>query len=410
MFSKTQTRKMPGRKRKNNDNDSSTSKTTPTNTTTQNDSNKKFKALKCVAPRTEQGYDSAEAAFDDFAKQQNIAMLKDLTAEFLEEYTMQLLLEEFSTFLLEDTNKIGTALQYLSGVKSYFIKKFPDLSCWSVRFVRHGKFEWYTTIRKNLKKKAVQKANETGKPLRTKPDAIRKTMLRSICKVLLNMNSEAAVITCTVMVILWSAIGRACELAMATWNSMTFDGRELDFMWVQKKTARESPMRFPADRFCFITCPFHAIARYLICFKGCFVILNDPKISDDVRFLFPRLVNKSEGAIAASLTAELGRLKKTNKVPCLEEMPKIKGFRNGAVMHLRFDSRLSGKMEANVRGGWAQKESKDEIGSEYEYVEEQENVSRAGKYYYTLDLILYRLNVLINISFILLLFFRVIDG
>lgn len=354
------------------------SKSTTTSTTTST-TKKQKNSINTKATSTEKGYDRAHGCFNEFSSPKGIPKIDDLTEAYLEEYGVEKLLTEFSDYMLENVKKIGTSLQYLSGVKTYIMNTFSRLSCFDPKQLRNGNFKWYSDIRRKLKRRGYTKAHQQGVDVTDKPDAIGRSLLELMCKLLLESNTAETVFHATAMAILWSAIKRASELGLATWNTMRFDGKELDFMWRQKKTSTESPMRFPCDRYSFIICPFHSLGRYLILYRGSF-ILQDPSFSTESRWLFPKLVNRGDGDIARILTNELQKLAKANNIPQLKEMPKVKGFRNGATMALRGDSRIAGKFEANIRAGWSYEEAIKELYTEYHYIGDAENVTRSGEF------------------------------
>lgn len=335
-----------------------------------------FEALDGKARKTTLGYDSATSNFNAFAKAQGLKPFSLMTTEDLENYGVEKLLREFSTYLLNKTDCVFTALQYLSGMKMQIEFYHSELECFHIRHRRDGVFPWYSKVYGDLKYEGIKRAHKAGRNVITKPESITRKLLRVIITALLILNNENAIMQAAAMVILWSALGRASELSLATWNSMIFDHRELEFPWKEAKTRKEGTMLFPPDRYHYQLCPIHSMGRYLITYKGVFQCHGQEDPS--VRWLFPGLVNRADSYVADHLTRQLRNLVKNNKVQGLKENPKISGFRNGATEHIRFDSRLAGLAEVTARGTW-KAQFKKIAGNEVEYVNNVKNKSAAGE-------------------------------
>lgn len=374
---------MPGGKRSNNNN---------TPTTSGELQNKK-------KPRTVQSYNSAITNYNRLADiNEDLPEYKDLTREFLLQYGGEKLIRKYAKYLLENVETLNSCLTYMSSFRTKLEKDFKNLPCFSKSlFDSDGFLPWYSAIYFELKKQKVDLIQEEGGDVVVKPDNVGREQINESCEALIRLNTPQSIFNRCAILILWSAVGRACELAMATFNSMSFDLKDLDFHWKQSKTHAESPMRFPKDRHYMGTCPFHAIGSYLITYKGCFSITGQK--NEGVRWLFPQFQNWRDGAIATNLTNVLRDLKNKGLAPSLPDKPCIHGLKAGAFNHLAFDSRLA-HIVAVLRAGWAETEMKRHAGNQIHYVDKNKKTSEGGKYY-EYYVLLYSQYLISNLYFIL---------
>lgn len=332
------------------------------------------------ANRTSEGYASAKKAFNEFATKMQTYAYEELTLAIVddEDYTLEQMMKEFAGFLFFRYPLGGTALQYLSGVKSCLMKDFEDSRWWkpSMRDEK-DKIVWYSSIYRTLEFKLADKCHESGRSLYEKPDGVDRPLLKNIIRETLKKNNPEAILMGTTFATTWSAVGRASELATATWDSMTFDMRELHTDWKQKKTHKESGMRFPCDREWYETCVIHSLGRYLIACRTSFMIVGHPEAH--VLWLFPMFVNTPDGTVAHKMTEFLKKLQKEGLVEGMPEKIKISGFRNGASEHMAFDHKLQDVLWG-FRGGW-RAELKRARGNEIEYLSILKFISRAGEFY-----------------------------
>jgi len=113
---------------------------------------KQFDALDPVADSTHNGYKTARKAFNIFAELQQCKKVDEFEKEdFLRDNGkgVETVAREYATFLLSyqwtdgKHFKVGTALQYLSGWKSYLSKKFPDVKMLREKY---SESEWYDDL------------------------------------------------------------------------------------------------------------------------------------------------------------------------------------------------------------------------------------------------------------------------
>ncbi|MGH7974187.1 MAG: hypothetical protein ACREBR_01580, partial [bacterium] len=125
-----------------------------------------YDAISLTSTSTNSGYKNATRVFDIFAEKQGYPVANDLTESFvygeprnLEDPPIRKVLAEFCNFL-RDTSKKGntfykpdTQLQYLSGMKTVFVRKFKDLG---------ANPDWYQHLSTALKLRGRVDAMERG--------------------------------------------------------------------------------------------------------------------------------------------------------------------------------------------------------------------------------------------------------
>lgn len=340
---------------------------------------------------------SREAAMSHFnvfmknhAKQKNHhkKAYRDLNAPFLEHsYQLDKILREFAQYLFDSKLKTKSATQYLSNMKNRFKKDFENISAFSPSkhtMNEKGNPQWYSKIYKDLNDKCVGRAHAAGENVVDKAEAIDRDGVCESSRALLKRNTPDSVRQSTQLVMLWSAMGRATELSLTSWNTMSFDTRELDSRWKEQKTFSETPMRYPKDREDFACCVIHGLGRYLIIFQGDFK-LPDQDDDDSVLWLFPDLKGYTDGYISTLFTKLLRDLKNSGEVEGLPDHIRIHGLRAGNATYLGFHPDVA-DIDWIFRGGWASdlNKLKSEVGlggCELEYVRMAHGVSVAGKFY-----------------------------
>lgn len=332
-------------------------------------------------PRTHQSYNSAITNYNRLAdSNEEVPKYSELTRDVLVAYGVEKLFRQYAQYLLDNVETHNSCMTYFSSFRTKLEKDFPNLPCFAKElYDSDNKLPWYSSIYHDLSTQKVDTIQEEGGDVVTKPDNVGREMINESCEALLMLNTPQSVFNRFAILMLWSAVGRACELALATFNSMSFDLRELEFNWKQNKTHAESPMRFPKDRHNMGTCPFHAMGCYLITYKGCFSITGQANAG--VRWLFPQFQNWRDGAIATNLTNVLRDLKKKNLAPSLPDKPCIHGLKAGAFNHMAFDSRIA-HIVAVLRAGWGETDMRKQAGNQIHYVDKKKKVSQGGKYYY----------------------------
>ena len=126
------------------------------------------------AKSTKTGYYYATLEFDKFAKLQKIPSLQNLTVDVLTAdppLGAEAILGQFSMYMLTDGKnrkdegfKVGTLLQYLSGVKTVLAKKFPGT-------FRDADDEWYSELYSSLDMRGRVMCIRSGKPVSEKNNA-----------------------------------------------------------------------------------------------------------------------------------------------------------------------------------------------------------------------------------------------
>eukprot|EP00594_Rhizosolenia_setigera_P019925 CAMPEP_0178977774 /NCGR_PEP_ID=MMETSP0789-20121207/24722_1 /TAXON_ID=3005 /ORGANISM="Rhizosolenia setigera, Strain CCMP 1694" /LENGTH=228 /DNA_ID=CAMNT_0020667303 /DNA_START=232 /DNA_END=918 /DNA_ORIENTATION=+ len=125
------------------------------------------------------GYASAKKAFNEFATKMKTYAYEELTWVIVddEDYTLEQMMKEFAGFLFFRYPSGGTALQYLSGVKSCLMKDFEDSRWWkpSMRDEK-DQIMWYSSIYRTLEFKLADKCHESGRSLYEKPDGVDRSL------------------------------------------------------------------------------------------------------------------------------------------------------------------------------------------------------------------------------------------
>lgn len=270
------------------------------------------------------------------------------------EYDVERLLGEFAEHLLQTNLAMKTATGYLSGIRTKLRKRFKNLRKFNHTYYPHNKSgnpKWYSEIYSTLEKKKVEKVHDKGKSVINQSDPVTRKNIIDSSRALLILNKPKRTKQRAQLVILWSALGRAMELALTTWNGMFFDGHEIDFHWKEQKTVSALPMRYPKDRHNFECCPIHSLACYLIVFDGDFRMTYQE--DESIMWLFPDLKRESNTYISNMMTNLLKWLKEEGLVDGLPPNPCIHGVRRGGATQLALDPDVQ-DIEWCVRGGWGE--------------------------------------------------------
>lgn len=318
-------------------------------------------------------------------KNHKISSYKNLSAPFLElSYTLDKLFSEYADYLFNSKLKTRSATQYLSNIKNKIEKDFKGLSFFDRNkhtMNEKGNPRWYSEIYKDLNDNCVGRAHDSGKNVVDKAEPIAREGVCDSSRALLKRNTPDSVRQSTQLTMLWSAMGRGTELSLTTWNSMSFDGRELDSHWKEQKTFSENPMKYPRDREDFTCCVFSGLGRYLIIFQGNFRLPFQDD-DDDTLWLFPDLKGHSDGYVSTLFTSLLRSLKDSGEVDGLPDHIRIHGLRAGNATYLGFHPDVA-DIDWIFRGGWACDLNKLRAelglgGSELEYIRWAHGVSVAG--------------------------------
>ena len=215
---------------------------------------------------TQKGYDRALAIFNMFLNhiKHDKKVVEECTEAFLCDSDM---FDKFSRFLLEDYEgdltdgilKSGTGVQYLSGVKEYVRKRYPENDLWKDE-------EWYKSIRACLTYLLNKARMMKGLSCSDKAYPLCRCDIQEICRYLYQQNKKADLTVLLQVCLQRQAIGRANEVTKITWKSLFFDGstNAVTTDWSQEKTGVQDLMSFINDKESFVMCPLHAIAAYAV--------------------------------------------------------------------------------------------------------------------------------------------------
>lgn len=185
-----------------------------------------------VADKTIEGYSTAAAAFNIFAKKKGYPLLHEIQAKHLSGAvrgvpSLDKLFVEFCFFLLsfkiEKPGKRqgkhlmpGSQAQYLSGVKTVLSKKFP----------KHPYFQelsTYNDLYARLKMRARVTAIKNGQSPEEKTIGLHRDILEKINHQLI---SESRFLDRAVVNSLYTAVGRSSEVATWTWEATEWNPRQ----------------------------------------------------------------------------------------------------------------------------------------------------------------------------------------
>lgn len=263
---------------------------------------------------TEAGRSSAKVQFNQFCAKKVIGISPqtqkasiDLLSE--DELCSEKLFREFSTYLLENaTNSKNanrdylmsrTAIQYLSAIKEFAQKKFPQNALWEVRCLDR----WYPSLRVALEKKVNRRQIVNGQPVSESSQAIGRNLLITISEVLMRDGRMEAMKRRLAINMTFLAVGRAGEAACSTWSSVVWDYElgNLLMDWSEIKTGDSDPMNFFSDKSSMAIDFYHSLACYLALGGG------NAKLSQtsDCNWIMPDLARNAESA--ASLVTKYVR-------------------------------------------------------------------------------------------------------
>lgn len=185
---------------------------------------KKFTALaESSSASTQRGKKSAVVQYDLFAGLQQYENLEDSQQVDLCNVSR---FQEFGKYLCEaavdkdsgDLIMLGTALQYISGIKELIKKKYPENEIFSPTAI-----EWYTKLREDMTSVICARCILGGVAICDKAPNLGRKIMGSMCLYLMSVNSKEAAATRLSMAMSWQCIGRTGEASKSTWDLSEWD-------------------------------------------------------------------------------------------------------------------------------------------------------------------------------------------
>jgi hypothetical protein len=229
------------------------------------------------AKSTHEGYSTALKHFNAFLLTKQIEKFEDISKMSAGESIICSveLFQEFGTYLSftardlrsNEYLMVGSALQYLSGVKISCMKLYPGNDIWRHHDRTDG---WYHDLRNGLTKHISNRCIVAGLPISEKAKPIGRTLLRKIADYLLRQNTVESIEKCFTLVMTFAAVGRAEEAAHSSWNhcNWDFDQENVFLDWPEEKTSKYKLMTFVCDRQYFEIDFYFTLACYFIVGAG----------------------------------------------------------------------------------------------------------------------------------------------
>ena len=206
---------------------------------------------------------------------QKIPSLNNLTVDVLTAdppLGAEAILGQFSMYMLTDGKnrkdegfKVGTLLQYLSGVKTVLAKKFPGT-------FRDADDEWYSELYSSLDMRGRVMCIRSGKPVSEKTMPMRRGVLVLVGNYLCKESTPDAFETRAAICSIRQACGRGGEVSTSVWDTAYWDEEEslVTLDWREAKTGREDILTIGCDLHDYEICWFHSISFYMIYNPGAF--------------------------------------------------------------------------------------------------------------------------------------------
>jgi len=116
---------------------------------------------------------------------------------------------------------LGSAQQYLSGVKEVIRRKHPDLELWIGHTGRNqsGGYGWYDEIRYAASKEIAARIFGSGEALTDQSYPMGRHLLKELIRNLMKSDDLDVLEACSVLVYNFLTVGRAGEASFSSWKS-----------------------------------------------------------------------------------------------------------------------------------------------------------------------------------------------
>jgi hypothetical protein len=177
---------------------------------------------------TQKGYRSASSHWDKFLISKGV---HDTNSWNPMEQQMKDLLNQFATYLVTVAKKpdgdyysAGSVLQFLSGTKETFQKKYPQWEIWINHSGRNqsGGYGWYDEIRSAINKAVVTRVFGSGETIIEMSSPIGRTLLKRVINSLLQFEDIDSLESCSILAYNFVTVGRAGEAALSSWKSASY--------------------------------------------------------------------------------------------------------------------------------------------------------------------------------------------
>lgn len=196
------------------------------------------------------------------------------------------LLGQFATYLIVHCKKLSTAINYLSRVKTYFRRKYPNKKIWKTE-----NSEWYDNITRKLNTAYNERSHETGEPVMDSAPDILLSDIETFVSLLLDNNQSIDMMNRCYLLWQYQFVGRVEEIANLLMHNLAFnrgnnfrmlDVSILPVVWVEyycrtnyrfcaskvsmlrSKRGHQCKYRVTMNAKNWKRCPIHALASWLV--------------------------------------------------------------------------------------------------------------------------------------------------
>jgi hypothetical protein len=196
--------------------------------------------------------------------------------------------------------KLGTVLQYISGLNMRIIARFPNNQL--MKGPKHGAFPpWLTKIRSDIDSFIKARCQKEATPIKKYTPCIGRHILSDICKAYLRLDTQHGYMVRLILVMILAAVGRVGEPAYSSWKLCEWDhdNKCLTTRWQCLKTLTQKFISWHVDYSDSVICFYSSLAAYFI---TCDITAMQKQVECGHEFIFPSLVNMHPHSVTHKIT------------------------------------------------------------------------------------------------------------
>ena len=184
----------------------------------------------------------------------------------------------------------GTAIQYFSAIKEFAMDRFPKNEMWQIQKLD----KWYPPMRLAIEVTVNRRRIKLGQNTSDQSKPIGRVILKKMCHTLMLVGDMESMKRRSAMLTTFLAVGRAGEVALSSWNSVSWDYEQNNLImdWKELKTGDTDKMNFFVDAETKLTDFYHSLSCYLILGGGNSTLTA----ASDANWMIPDLARNQETA------------------------------------------------------------------------------------------------------------------